>query len=290
MVTANGSSSFRSQRTNSSSEILVHCRCGSNCDETSLVQCYACQLWQHVACVTINDPTRPFFCFECDPSCEYSTKLCQKVNVFIQSSLSPCLTFDDSYSSYSTLTRPDGFIVRTNESYFVHKQNIKNLDPNVVSPEFDILCVERLWIDDQGVGQASGFYYIRPNETFHEPSRSFFHNEVFRIPSSNDPLPIDSFVRPCYVVDQTTFRRGRPISDNVPRVRHEDMFICEFRVDRSARNFSKIQRAKLHRVNTKSYCFDNFIEPLIIRRDYKVNFHENFSDKSKHIGPLSIRV
>ncbi len=114
-----------------------------------------------------------------------------KTNVLIAATLSPSQTYDDNHNSYSTLTRPDGFIIRINECYFVPKQDETNIDRSLTSPEYDILFVERLWLDDDGNGQVSGFYYIRPNETFHEPTRKFFPNEVFRFPTSNDPLPIN---------------------------------------------------------------------------------------------------
>jgi hypothetical protein len=223
-----------------------------------------------VACVSIVDPSRPYYCFECQPACERNPSACLKTNVLITGTLSPLQTYDDNYCSYSTLTRSDGFIIRINECYFVPKQDEKNIDRSLISPEYDILFVERLWFDDFGIGQASGFYYIRPNETFHEPNRKFFPNEVFRFPSSNDPLPISSIVRPCFVLDIGTYCKGKPISDNSNRVLSNDLFICEYRVDKAARTFTRLSRARHFGINIKSYCFDNYLEKLIIKRDYQV--------------------
>lgn len=268
IVLANGLNSHRSHRSKSSSETIVHCRCGSVYDENSILQCYACQLWQHVACVTVTDPTRPYYCFECRPVCESEPSMCLKSNVFIASTVAPLQIDDDNHSSFSTLTRNDGFVVRVNECYFVPKQDTKNIDLALTSPKYDILCVERLWIDDDGSGQASGFYYIRPNETFHEPTRKFFPNEVFRFPSSNDPVPIECIVRPCFVADLRTYTRGKPISDNSTRVLLSDMFICEYRVDKTARTFTRF-KSKNFGINTKSFCFDNYVEKLTIKRDYQ---------------------
>ncbi|UJR25931.1 hypothetical protein I4U23_007279 [Adineta vaga] len=248
---------------------IVHCRCGSVFDDISLVQCYACQLWQHVACVSIGDSSRPYYCFECQPICEHNPSACLKTNVLLTATLSPLQTYDDNHSSYSTLTRSDGFVVRTNESYFVPKQDEKNIDRSLVSPEYDILFVERLWLDDYGVGQAAGYYYIRPNETFHEPNRKFFPNEVFRFPSSNDPLPISSIVRPCFVLDIGTYSRGKPINDNSSRVLSSDLFMCEYRVDKTARTFTRLSKSRNLAINTKSYCFDSYVEKLIVKRDYQ---------------------
>ncbi|CAF1039536.1 unnamed protein product [Rotaria sordida] len=269
IVLASNVNSHRTSRSRTSSDCIVHCRCGSVYDENSLVQCYACQFWQHVACVSIVDSSRPYYCFECRPACEHNPSACLKTNVIIAATLSPLQTYDDNHSSYSTLTRSDGFIIRINECYFVPKQDEKNIDRSLTSPEYDILFVERLWIDDYGIGQASGFYYIRPNETFHEPNRKFFPNEVFRFPSSNDPLPISSIVRPCFVLDIGTYCKGKPISDNSSRVLSSDLFICEYRVDKSARTFTRLLKSRHYGINTKSYCFDNYVERLSIKRDYQ---------------------
>ena len=46
---------------------------------------------------------------------------------------------------------------------------------------FVCLCcfrIERLWTNAAGEKFAFGHHYLRPHETFHEPSRKFFVNEV----------------------------------------------------------------------------------------------------------------
>lgn len=192
------------------------------------------------------------------------------MNVLIAATLAPLQTYDDNHTSYSTMTRSDGFVIRVNECYFVPKQDKKNIDRSLTSPEYDILCVERLWIDDDAIAQASGFYYIRPNETFHEPTRKFFPNEVFRFPTSNDPVPASCFVRPCFVFDIKTYTKGKPISDNSSRVLPSDIFICEYRVDKTARTFTRLVKSRQLGVNTKPYCFDNYVEKPVIKRDYQV--------------------
>ncbi|CAF4359741.1 unnamed protein product, partial [Adineta steineri] len=115
IVLDNKPSSHRASRSRTGSDCIVHCRCGSVYDETSLVQCYACQLWQHVTCVTIDDSSRPYYCFECVAPCEQNPSACLKTNVLIAATLSPLQTYDDNHESYSTLTRSDGFVIRINE-------------------------------------------------------------------------------------------------------------------------------------------------------------------------------
>jgi len=63
--------------------------------------------------------------------------------------------------------------------------------------------------------------------------------------------------------------KGKPISDNSSRVLPSDIFICEFRVDKTARTFSRLAKTKQFGINTKSYCFDSYVEPQLIKRDYQ---------------------
>jgi hypothetical protein len=168
-------------------------------------------------------------------------------------------------NSYSTFTRSDGLLIRINECYFVKKQ-----DENDTGMNYDIFSIERLWIDENQIGRASGFYYLRPYETFHEANRKFFSNEIFRFPSTNDSIEIDSIIRPCYVFDTGTFCKGKPIAEYTSRILPMDLFVCEYRVDKSARTFTRLPKSKHIVINTKAYCFDNYIEKLSIKRDYQV--------------------
>lgn len=85
---------------------------------------------------------------------------------------------------------------------------------------------------------AYGHYYLRPHETYHEPSRKFFPNEVFRVPLYEN-VPLTAVVGECCVMDLATFCKGRPKG-----IQEEDVFICEYRVDKKAHLFSKISRPK----------------------------------------------
>jgi hypothetical protein len=168
----------------------------------------------------------------------------------------------DNQSSYSAFTRSDGLLIRINECYFVKKQ-----DENA---GHEIFSIERIWIDENQIGHASGFYYLRPYETFHEANRKFFSNEIFRFPSTNDSIDIDSIIRPCYVFDTGTFCKGKPIAEYTSRISPMDLFVCEYRVDKSARTFTRLPKSKHITINTKPYCFDNYIEKLSIKRDNQV--------------------
>ena len=53
---------------------------------------------------------------------------------------------------------------------------------------------------------AFGHYYLRPHETFHEPTRRFFHCELFRVPLY-DLVPLDAVVGLCTIMDLQTYCR-----------------------------------------------------------------------------------
>ncbi|CAF3229249.1 unnamed protein product, partial [Rotaria sp. Silwood2] len=222
-------------------------------------------LWQHVSCVTIVNSSQPYFCFECHPMCAENSSLCLKTNVRIPI-VQSIQIFHDNYPSYSTITRSDGFIIRINECYLVRKRN-----ENLTSSQYDIFFIERLWIDNNNVIQASGFYYLRSYETFHEVNRKFFSNEVFRFPSINESININSILRPCYILDTGTYCKGKPICEYSSRILTMDLFICEYRVDKSAKIFTRLPKSKHNGCNMKSYCFDSYIEKLSIKRDYQIN-------------------
>ena len=51
---------------------------------------------------------------------------------------------------------------------------------------------------------AFGYHYMQPNETYHEPTRKFFRNEVFRIPIY-EVLLLETIWQQCWVTDIQTF-------------------------------------------------------------------------------------
>ena len=83
----------------------------------------------------------------------------------------------------------------------------KSVNADLVSTQdMDIFRVERLWVNEAGKKFAFGYHYLRPHETFHEPSRKFYDNEVFRVPLY-EVLPLDTIWKQCWVMDPVTFCR-----------------------------------------------------------------------------------
>ena len=133
----------------------------------------------------------------------------------------------------------------------------------VSTNDMDIFRVERLWKNQSGAMFAFGYHYLRPHETFHEPTRKFFDNEVFRVPLY-EVLPLDTIWRECWVLEPGVWCRGRPLN-----AMEEHVYICEYRVDKSARLFNKISKPK-HAVCTKYYAFHSFDLRLKASRTFTV--------------------
>jgi hypothetical protein len=114
----------------------------------------------------------------------------------------------------------------------------------------------------RGAKFAFGHHYLRPHETYHEPTRKFFHNEVMRVPLY-EVVPLDLIMNHCWVMDLGTFCKGRPVG-----APEEHIYICEYRVDKSAHLFAKI--AKPYPICTKNYAFERFDTRLKPVRTYTV--------------------
>jgi histone-lysine N-methyltransferase ASH1L len=140
----------------------------------------------------------------------------------------------------------------------------KTVGRDISTSDMDIFRIERLWTNEKGERFAFGHHYLRPHETFHEPNRKFFRNEVFRVPLY-EVLPLDTIWGQCWVLDLATFCKGRPAGSV-----EEHVYICEFRVDKSARLFNKISKPK-YPICTKKFAFDHFDQRLRPTRIYTVS-------------------
>ncbi|XP_023303946.2 histone-lysine N-methyltransferase ash1 [Lucilia cuprina] len=248
---------------NSSNEDIIRCICGLFRDEGLMIQCARCMVWQHTECTKADVNAENYLCEQCEP---------REVDREI-----PLDDYtEEGYRYYLTLMRGSSLQVRQGDAVYVLRDiPVKDATGNVVPSkkhtyetigdvdynECDIFRVERLWKDDDGKRFIFGHHFLRPHETFHEPSRKFYPNEVVRVPLY-EVVPIDLVMGRCWVLDRTTFCKGRPIECND----ETHCFICELRVDKSARFFSKAKTN--HPTCTKSYAFRKFNEKLKISKTY----------------------
>uniref|UniRef100_K1RCH0 Putative histone-lysine N-methyltransferase ASH1L n=1 Tax=Magallana gigas TaxID=29159 RepID=K1RCH0_MAGGI len=245
-------------------EEVIRCVCGIFRDEGLMIQCEKCFIWQHCDCMKVKGEVENYLCELCQP---------RPVEKEILADPQP----DDAtegWTYYMTLMR-DEIQIRVGDCVYVLREVPKpeNRIPidsvktsyRVISEigqdKLDIFRIERLWKDENGRNFAFGHNYYRPHETFHEPSRKFFPNEVFRMPIY-EIIPFDAIVGGCCVMDLNTFCKGRPKG-----TREQDIFICEYRMDKTAHLFYKISKQP-YVINTKSYCFDKYEKRLNPKRTY----------------------
>ncbi|XP_021955011.1 uncharacterized protein LOC110851509 [Folsomia candida] len=212
---------------------------------------------------TAAEPSeQPYFCEQCQP---------REVNFEI-----PLLTYDKEPDKtyFKTLVREDNFVIRKGDHVYVlrdyppdqkigpdgkEKTRLTYLTAPPLDPEqCDIVKVEQLWKQASGAFVV-GCHYLRPKETFHEPTRRFYPNEILRSPVT-EYVPIELIHGRCWVVDPATYCKGRPID-----CLEEHLYICEFRVDKTARIFNKIGRAQ--HTNIQPFAFRFFETRVKIQRN-----------------------
>ncbi|XP_035897654.1 histone-lysine N-methyltransferase ash1 isoform X2 [Anopheles stephensi] len=244
-------------------EDIIRCICGLFKDEGLMIQCSKCLVWQHIECTKADPAVENYLCEKCEP---------REVNYEI-----PLNEFtEEGFQYYISLMRGK-LQIRQTDTVYVLRDIPMSPDPeNPSAPvrkhtyetigkieysECDIFRVESLWKDKEGRRFVYGHHYLRPHETYHEPTRRFYPNEVMRVPLY-EVIPIELVVDRCWVLDPITFCKGRPVDSSEPHV-----YICELRVDKSARLFSKISRHS-HPVCMKSYAFHKFEQKLKIAKTF----------------------
>ncbi|XP_037039664.1 histone-lysine N-methyltransferase ash1 [Bradysia coprophila] len=246
-------------------EDIIQCICGLFRDEGVMIQCAKCLVWQHTECTGADVNAESYLCERCD---NRTVDLEIPLNEYT----------DEGYRYYLTLMRGDLQVHQTDTVYVLRdipmtpdpdstdstsppKKHTYKTIGKIEYTECDIFRVERLWKDDDGNRFVFGHHYLRPHETYHEPSRKFYQNEVVRVPLY-EKVPIDLVMGRCWVLDPTTFCKGRPVDCEESHV-----YICELRMDKAARLFSKISKQQ-YPVCTKSYAFNKFEQKLKISRNY----------------------
>ncbi|XP_036298659.1 histone-lysine N-methyltransferase ASH1L isoform X10 [Pipistrellus kuhlii] len=249
---------------------VIRCICGLYKDEGLMIQCDKCMVWQHCDCMGLNSDVEHYLCEQCDPRPvdrevpmiprpHYAQPGCV---YFI------CLLRDDLllrqgdcvYLMRDSRRTPDGHPVR--QSY--------RLLSHINRDKLDIFRIEKLWKNEKEERFAFGHHYFRPHETHHSPSRRFYHNELFRVPLY-EIIPLEAVVGTCCVLDLYTYCKvfgpvGRPKG-----VKEQDVYICDYRLDKSAHLFYKIHRNR-YPVCTKSYAFDHFPKKLTPKRDFSPHY------------------
>uniref|UniRef100_A0A7M4E624 ASH1 like histone lysine methyltransferase n=1 Tax=Crocodylus porosus TaxID=8502 RepID=A0A7M4E624_CROPO len=242
-------------------EDVIRCICGLYKDEGLMIQCEKCMVWQHCDCMGVNSDVEHYLCEQCEPR-----SVSREVPMIPRPHYAQpgcvyyiCLLRDDLllrqgdcvYLMRDSRRTPDGHPVR--QSY--------RLLSHINREKLDIFRIEKLWKNEKEERFAFGHHYFRPHETHHSPSRKFYHNELFRVPLY-EIIPLEAVVGTCCVLDLYTYCKGRPKG-----VKEQDVYICDYRLDKSAHLFYKIHRNR-YPVCTKPYAFDHFPKKLTPKRDF----------------------
>ncbi|XP_068148570.1 LOW QUALITY PROTEIN: histone-lysine N-methyltransferase ash1 [Drosophila tropicalis] len=240
-------------------EDVISCICGLYKDEGLMIQCSKCMVWQHTECTKADINAENYQCERCEP---------RKVDREI-----PLDEFtEEGHRYYLSLMRGNDLQVRQGDAVYVlrdipikdneeQKKHTYETIGKIDYQECDIFRVEHLWKNETGKRFIFGHHFLRPHETFHEPTRRFYPNEVVRV-SLYEVVPIELVIGRCWVLDRTTFCKGRPIECQD----ESHCYICELRVDKSARFFSKTKAS--YPACTKSYAFRKFPERVKISKTY----------------------
>ncbi|XP_047120741.1 histone-lysine N-methyltransferase ash1 [Schistocerca piceifrons] len=245
-------------------EDVIRCICGLYKDEGMMIQCERCLVWQHCDCVRADEGVEHYLCEQCNP---------RPVELEILMSPQPPYA-TPGLTYYITLLRGT-LQLRQGDTVYVLRDMIEENAPKTSPPtkhtyktvkdvkysDLDIFRIERLWKDEKNEKFAFGHHYLRPHETYHEPSRKFFPNEVMRVPLY-EVVPLDLIMGHCWVLDLNTYCKGRPVG-----APEEHVYICEYRVDKSAHLFTKIAKPR-HSICTKTYAFETFDTRLKPQRTY----------------------
>ncbi|KAJ4927794.1 hypothetical protein JOQ06_015596, partial [Pogonophryne albipinna] len=244
---------------------IIRCICGMYKDEGLMIQCEKCMVWQHFDCMRLETEVEHYLCEQCEPR-----PVDTEVPMIPQPSYAQagsvyyiCLLRDElllhqgdcAYLMRDSRRTPEGQPVR--QSY--------HLLSHVNRDKLDIFRIEKLWKNEKGERFAFGHHYFRPHETHHSPSRRFYQNELFRMPLY-EIVPLESVVATCCVLDLYTYCKGRP-----KNVKEQDVYICDYRLDKSAHLFYKIHRNR-YPVCTKPYAFNHFPKRLAPKRDFSPHY------------------
>ncbi|XP_043479533.1 histone-lysine N-methyltransferase ash1 [Leptopilina heterotoma] len=233
-------------------EDVIRCICGLHRDEGLMIQCERCLVWQHCDCVKADTSADSYLCERCQP---------RTVDLEIPLEGEE---EEEGKKHYITLLRGDLQLRQGDTVYVLRDTPEKHTYKTIQNPDYeqmDIFRIERLWKTTKGERFVFGHHYLRPHETYHEPTRKFFENEVVCAPLY-EAVPCDLVAARCWVLDPSTFCKGRPVGSSP-----EHTYVCEHRVDRAARLFTKVARSR-HLVCTKPYAFETFPERIKHYRTY----------------------
>jgi hypothetical protein len=279
----------------------IRCVCGIMDEGGEMYQCDQCHYWLHRDCLALSKEPEEYIC----PFCEKNLKTTPLLDILLTPQPDYRL---DGCVYYKTLVNCRGIQIRVNECVYVeriindeYKRRLKKfheecvdgktkskkrklssikLPATVEEPSESIFKpdvqriferkdlrtfrIERLFKVSTGERFAFGCYYARPHETFVDPGRMFYKNELFWTPLF-DTLPLDVIAGRCLCLEPQEYATGRPKG---PKYLEDDVFVCEYSIDKTQKVFEKINLKNRYHINTAEYLFDRFEKPLSMKRNF----------------------
>ncbi|XP_057683198.1 histone-lysine N-methyltransferase ASH1L isoform X1 [Corythoichthys intestinalis] len=259
---------------------IIRCICGMYKDEGLMIQCEKCMVWQHFDCMRLETEVEHYLCEECDPR-----------PVDTEVPMIPQPSYAQAGSVYYICLLRDELLLHQGDCVYLMRDSRRTAEGQPIRQSYrllthvnrdklDIFRIEKLWKNEKGERFAFGHHYFRPHETHHSPSRRFYQNELFRMPLY-EIIPLEAVVATCCVLDLYTYCKGRPKG-----VKEPDVYICDYRLDKSAHLFYKIHRNR-YPVCTKPYAFNHFPKRLTPKRDFSVRRPHYVPDNYKRNGGRS---
>ncbi|XP_034561076.1 histone-lysine N-methyltransferase ASH1L isoform X1 [Notolabrus celidotus] len=244
---------------------IIRCICGMYKDEGLMIQCEKCMVWQHFDCMRLETEVEHYLCEQCDPR-----------PIDGEVPMIPQPSYAQAGSVYYICLLRDELLLHQGDCVFLMRDSRRTPEGQPIRQSYrllshmnrdklDIFRIEKLWKNEKGERFAFGHHYFRPHETHHSPSRRFYQNELFRMPLY-EIIPLEAVVATCCVLDLYTYCKGRP-----KNVKEQDVYICDYRLDKSAHLFYKIHRNR-YPVCTKPYAFNHFPKRLTPKRDFSPHY------------------
>uniref|UniRef100_A0A914ZC83 Histone-lysine N-methyltransferase n=1 Tax=Panagrolaimus superbus TaxID=310955 RepID=A0A914ZC83_9BILA len=280
----------------------IRCVCGIMDEGGKMYQCDQCHYWLHQDCLGLsNDEPDEYVCPFCEknlkttplldilltPQYDYRIDNCVYYKTLvncrgIQIRINECVyverIINDEYKRRLKKFHEDCVDEKTKRKK--RKLSTIELPPNVEEPSESIFKpdvqriydrkdlrtfrIERLFKVPTGERYAFGCYYARPHETFVDPGRTFYKNELFWTPLF-DTLPLDVIVGRCLCLEPQEYAIGRPKG---PKYLEDDIFVCEYSIDKTQKVFEKISLKNRYHINMAEYLFDRFDKSLTMKRNF----------------------
>ncbi|XP_075893553.1 polybromo 1, like isoform X2 [Nelusetta ayraudi] len=121
------------------------------------------------------------------------------------------------------------------ENHTYHVGEFVYVEPSEPNLKPHIVCIERLWEDEEGEKWLYGCWFYRPTETFHLATRKFLEKEVFKSDYYNK-VAISKVLGKCLVMFVKDYFKMQPEGFAA-----DDVYVCESRYTAKNKAFKKIK-------------------------------------------------